>query len=81
MIRKAASIIVAALVLFFTVISILAIWDIINIEKVFQKSIMTLLVLFICAAIMLFIFSVLFKSGDDNSPNQPPKPPPINPGR
>jgi len=74
MLRKVASYILALLVLFFTVISILAIWDIIDVEDIFKKSILTLLVLFMSAAILLFIFSVVIKAGDENTG---PKPPPI----
>lgn len=63
--RKGASIILILLVLFFTTISILAIWDIIEIEHVMSKTLGTLLVIFVAAAIMLFIFAVVFKSDAD----------------
>ena len=76
MIRKGVAIILILLVLFFTTISILAIWDIIEIERVISKSITTLLVITASAAVMLFVFSVLYKPEDQNrtmSENQPPK--------
>jgi len=65
MVRKVFSVILASLVMFFTIISVLAIWDIIDIERVFQKSMATLLVLFISSAIMLFIFAVIYKPNDE----------------
>ena len=63
-VRKFSAIALVALVLFFTVISILAIWDIIEIERILQKSLSTLLVIFVSSAIVLFIFAILFKSED-----------------
>jgi predicted RND superfamily exporter protein len=68
MFRKGISILLALLALFFTVISILAVWDIINIEHIISKTLTTLLIIFISAAVMLFIFSVLYKGGDETPP-------------
>jgi glucan phosphoethanolaminetransferase (alkaline phosphatase superfamily) len=65
MIRKAIAIILIVLVLFFTVLSILAIWDLINIQHVLSKSLSTLLVITISTAVMLFIFAVLYKPDND----------------
>ena len=64
-IRKFAALALAALVLFFTVISILAIWDVIDIKNVLGKSLGTLLIIFISSAIMLFIFAIVFRSDDE----------------
>ena len=66
MFRKGISILLAILALFFTVISILAVWDIIEIEHIISKTLTTLLIIFISAAVILFIFSVLYKGGDDS---------------
>jgi Na+/H+-dicarboxylate symporter len=65
MVRKAVAIILIALVLFFTAISILAIWDFIQIERVISKSITTLLIITASAAVMLFVFSVLYKPEEE----------------
>lgn len=59
--RKFAAIALVAMVLFFTVISILSIWGIINVEHVLSKTLTTLLVIFVSAAIMLFIFAIVFR--------------------
>jgi len=64
--RKFASIILVALVFFFTVISILAIWDVIEIEHVLSKTFSSLLVIFTASAIVLFIFAVVYKNDHDN---------------
>jgi membrane protein DedA with SNARE-associated domain len=62
--RKFAAIALVAMVLFFTVISILSIWGIINVEHVLSKTLTTLLVIFVSAAIMLFIFAIVFRDKD-----------------
>ncbi len=49
------------LVLVFTVIAILGIWDVIDLEQVTRKLLSTLLVIFSSAAVILFILSVLGK--------------------
>lgn len=68
MFRRGISILLALLALFFTVMAILAVWDIINIQHIISKTLTTLLIIFVSAAVMLFIFSVLYKP-DDNSLN------------
>lgn len=68
MFRRGISILLALLALFFTVLAILAVWDIINIQHIISKTLTTLLIIFVSAAVMLFIFSVLYKP-DDNSLN------------
>ena len=46
MFRKGISILLAVLALFFTIISILAVWDIIEIEHIISKTLTTLLIIF-----------------------------------
>lgn len=46
--------------------SILAVWDIINIEHIISKTLTTLLIIFVSSAVMLFIFSVLYKPDPEN---------------
>lgn len=77
MIRKVFSVILATLVLFFTVICILAIWDIIDVERIFQRSMATLFVLFISSAIMLFIFAVVYKTDEQPKVSRKARPEPI----
>jgi len=60
-VRKSAAVALALLVLFFTTISILAIWEVINIDHILFKSVGSLMVIFTSSAVMVFIFSVLFK--------------------
>lgn len=67
MFRRGISMLLALLALFFTVMAILAVWDIINIEHIISKTLTTLLIIFVSAAVMLFIFSVLYKPDNDTS--------------
>lgn len=59
MFKKAIVYLLSTLVVIFALISILSIWDVIEIERVFNKSLKTLFVLFIASAIILFIMQVL----------------------
>lgn len=67
MFRRGISILLALLTLFFTVLAILAVWDIINIQHIISKTLTTLLIIFVSAAVMLFIFSVLYKPDSETT--------------
>lgn len=56
--KKTFSYLLASLVMVFTIIAILSIWDVIQVEKMMWKSVKTLMVLFLSAAIVLFIFQI-----------------------
>ncbi|MCO6500029.1 MAG: hypothetical protein J5I47_06590 [Vicingus serpentipes] len=74
MFRKGISILLAFSVVLFTVLAILGIWEIIDIKNFAWKSFSSIMVIFVSAAILLFIFSVLYKNEDDEIPpsnNQP----------
>ena len=49
------------LVLVFTVIGILGIWDVIDLDQVLQKILSSLIVIFAASAVVLFIFAVLIR--------------------
>ena len=69
--RKGAALILAALVLFFTTATIGDIWGWWEIEDIFNKSLKTLLVIFLSSAILLFVFAVIYKSDDGKGPANP----------
>jgi hypothetical protein len=52
------------LVLVFTIIALLGIWDIISLEDIIRKMFVSLMVVFAAAAVILFIFSVLIKDDE-----------------
>lgn len=68
MFRKGISILLITLTLILTVLSILAVWEVINIEHFVSRTLTSLLIIFVSSAVMLFIFSVLYKGGDEQIP-------------
>ena len=67
-VKKVISYFLIALVMLFTVIALLGIWDIITLDDIIKKMFVSLMVVFAAAAVILFIFSVLIK---DDEPGQP----------
>jgi hypothetical protein len=65
-IKKSVSYILIGLILLFTLISILGIWGLIDIDlqKVMLNTLYSLLVIFAASAVILFIFTVLIKDDD-----------------
>jgi hypothetical protein len=53
------------LVLIFTVIAILGIWEVIDLDKVLQKILSSLIVIFAASAVVLFIFAVLIRGPEE----------------
>ena len=60
-VKKIVSIVLVGLVLVFTVIAILGIWNVINLEEVMTKILKSLLIIFAASAVILFIISVFIK--------------------
>ena len=50
-----------ALVMVFTIIALLGIWEVISLEDVLMKLFKSLMVVFAAAAVVLFVFTVLIK--------------------
>ncbi len=57
-VKKVISYFLIILVLVFTIIALLGIWDIISLEDIIKKMFVSLMVVFAAAAVMLFIFTV-----------------------
>lgn len=64
LVKKITSYLLIFLVVLFTTVALLGIWEIIPLEKVMIKMISSLVVVFASAAVVLFIFSVLIKDSD-----------------
>jgi len=64
-IKKLTAVLLIMAVLFFSTLSVLSIWDIIEIEQIFRKSLLTLVVIFCAAVVSLFIFSNFLKPEDE----------------
>jgi len=71
--RNFYAIILAGLVLVITIVGLLGIWELIaweDFKEYFNKSLLSLLMIFASSALILFIFSVLYKNSV-----KPPEPP------
>lgn len=66
-IKKTVSFILIGLILVFTIIAILGIWGLIdiNLQKVMLNTLYSLLVVFAASAVILFIFTVFIKDEDN----------------
>jgi hypothetical protein len=66
--KVTATVLVLATLLFAT-LAVLSIWDNIQIEQIFRKSLFTLIVIFSASAIILFVFTNFFRPGrgDDSA--------------
>lgn len=67
-IKKIISYFLVLLVLLFTVIAILGVWEVVNLEDVMMKILSSLLIIFAAAAVILFVFTVLIKDDDRIGP-------------
>ncbi len=67
-VKKVISYFLIALVLLFTAVALLGIWDIISLEDIIKKMFVSLMVVFAAAAVILFIFTVLVR--DEDPPQQ-----------
>lgn len=63
-VRKIASYLLIAIVILVTGFSVLAIWDVIELERVFWKTSQSLFVVFIASVVILFITSVIMSQND-----------------
>ncbi len=70
-VKKIISYFMIVLVLIFTIIALLGIWEIISLEDIIKKMFVSLMVVFAAAAVILFIFSVLIR---DQEPGKLDKP-------
>ena len=68
-IKKIISYFMIILVLVFTIIALLGIWEIISLEDIIKKMFVSLMVVFAAAAVILFIFSVLIRDQESDNPS------------
>ena len=66
-IKKIIGYLLVIVVLFMTVISILSFWDLIEIERIMNKSFKTVLILFLSTVVILVISANLLKDSGSNT--------------
>ncbi|MBN2481611.1 MAG: hypothetical protein JXB19_07725 [Bacteroidales bacterium] len=62
--KTIVSYILIALVLVFTIVAILGIWDIIDLRNVMMNAILSLIVIFAASAVILFIYTVFMRDSE-----------------
>ncbi len=60
-VKKSASYILVTVVIISTLIAILSVWNLIDLENVIWKIMQTLFVVFISAILILFIYNILLR--------------------
>lgn len=70
-VKRIISYLLIGLVVVFTILALLGIWDIISLEEIVRKMFLSLMVVFAASAVILFIFSVLIKDSDNIRNNNP----------
>jgi len=63
-IKKITAYILIFLIIFSTIIGLLAIWDVIDIQEVMRKVLSSIFIVFVASVVVLFIFSVIIKDSD-----------------
>jgi len=66
-VKKTAALVMVSLIIGFTIIALLGIWEIIDLQHVIGKTFQSLLVVFVASAVILFIFTYLIKDGDKSN--------------
>lgn len=74
MAKKVASYLLMAFVLFFTIMALLAVWEVIDVEKVLAKTLTSLFIIFVAALVVLFVFAVVIPDKNSNHPKTPGNP-------
>ena len=71
-VRRVVAYVLAALVLLFSVVAILAIWDIIEYRYLIKRMFQSLMVVLASSAVIVLIFAILDRGDkDDNKPASP----------
>jgi hypothetical protein len=64
--KKITAYLLALIIVVVTILGILSIWDIIELENVMRKVLSSLLIIFLASVVTLFIFNVVVKDDVDN---------------
>jgi len=66
-IKSITAYVLIALILIFTIISLLGVWDIISLDDIVKKIISSLLIIFVASAVALFIFTMFLKKQNEDN--------------
>ena len=68
-VKRVVAYILSGLVLLFCIIAVLGIWEVIDMEELLSKMFQSMMVILAAAAVIVFIFAILFRENkkfDDN---------------
>jgi len=60
-VRKITGLVLVGLILIFTIVAVLGIWEVIDLQEVMIKVLSSLLVVFVASAVVLFITTILIR--------------------
>lgn len=63
-VKKITAYVLISLIVFSTIIGLLAIWDVIDVQEVMKKVLSSIFIVFVSSVVVLFIFSVIIKDSD-----------------
>ena len=66
-IKSITAYVLIALILIFTIIALLGVWDIISLDDIVKKIISSLLIIFVASAVALFIFTMFLKKQNEEN--------------
>jgi len=66
-IKSITAYVLIALILIFTITSLLGVWDIISLDDIVKKIISSLLIIFVASAVALFIFTMFLKKQNEEN--------------
>jgi hypothetical protein len=69
-VRKIIAYILAGLILIFSIVAILAIWDIIEYRNLVARMFQSLMVVLAASAVIVLIFAILDRSSDREEPKE-----------
>ncbi|MBI4645010.1 MAG: hypothetical protein HY738_00050 [Bacteroidia bacterium] len=69
-IKKLTSYILIGFILTVTVIALLGVWEVIDLKEVLRKIFLSLTIIFVAAAIVLFIFTVIIRDDKTKKPGE-----------
>lgn len=60
-VRKITGLVLVGLILIFTIVAVLGIWEVVDLQEVMVKVLSSLLVVFVASAVVLFITTILIR--------------------
>ena len=63
-VKKITAYVLISLIVFSTVIGLLAIWDVIDVQEVMKKVLSSIFIVFVSSVVVLFIFLLIFVYSD-----------------